>query len=567
MQLSIVTGTYNRLESLTRMVDSVRINLRGFRYYEIIIVDGGSTDGTIEWAKSQHDILLIEQGTLLGAVAAFNVGASTASGKYTILANDDIIFMDNAILHAYVYMESNSICGMGCFYQDRNDGTWRINHMRAVTSNGNIVMVPYGQVAIIPTWLGNKLGWWGDYLHTYGGDNHLSCNVWEAGYVVEGIECAYVYDTAIDDALRAINNNVSIATGKHPDTLSWHSKWPNGPHIPRQHINRSDGTEVRILYCPLFERGNVLQQQTKNGLRNALEHVGTVVQYDYMSGNVDDLDIALCVFKPHIVIFQLQDNHSGIDSDVISHFKYMYPDIVFVNWNGDYHPENLYDPQYMHMMKQFHLCGFVTTEILPTYLQADINAWYWQIGYEEPNIVDTSAYPQHDLVYLANGYNAQRIELLRVLLDLRIHGWNIGLYGNWPNNVANGNTLYDFTAGYALYRNAKFALSSQEYPNAVGFVSNRLFQAMSAGNCLVLQQYFSGMTELLGLIPDKHVVVYHDYDELIDKLSWWNAHDDARHAVANAGTHYIRQHYSFSSQVRKLQKRLLHDRIMTWPRT
>jgi len=122
MDISIVTGTYNRLPSLQRMVNSARqsfVGLHGIEW-QLVIVDGGSQDGTQAWCLSQPDILLIEHGSLLGAVKAFNDGAYAATGEYVVMANDDIEFVDDSILTAYIYMQTHLDCGIGCFYQNRN---------------------------------------------------------------------------------------------------------------------------------------------------------------------------------------------------------------------------------------------------------------------------------------------------------------------------------------------------------------------------------------------------------------------------------------------------------------
>jgi glycosyltransferase involved in cell wall biosynthesis len=126
MEISVVSGTYNRLAYLQKMVLSIRQSLAGVYglTYEIVLVDGGSNDTTQDWCRSQPDIRLIEHGELKGAVKAFNDGAYAAQGKYVIMANDDIEFVDNSILTAYVYMETHPNCGGGCFYQDRNGRDW-----------------------------------------------------------------------------------------------------------------------------------------------------------------------------------------------------------------------------------------------------------------------------------------------------------------------------------------------------------------------------------------------------------------------------------------------------------
>ena len=56
--VSVVSGTYNRLSRLKAMVNSVRSSVGVGIPYEIVLVDGGSTDGTLEWARAQSDIAL-----------------------------------------------------------------------------------------------------------------------------------------------------------------------------------------------------------------------------------------------------------------------------------------------------------------------------------------------------------------------------------------------------------------------------------------------------------------------------------------------------------------------------
>ena len=58
--LSIVLGSLNRRRLLSHAINSVRAN--GFTgSIEIIVVDGGSRDGTCEWLAKQADILTIIQ--------------------------------------------------------------------------------------------------------------------------------------------------------------------------------------------------------------------------------------------------------------------------------------------------------------------------------------------------------------------------------------------------------------------------------------------------------------------------------------------------------------------------
>ena len=67
-EISVVLGSYNRCSFLKAAIESVRNN--GITVpYEIIVVDGGSTDGSFRWLSRQKDIITIIQhnrGTFRG---------------------------------------------------------------------------------------------------------------------------------------------------------------------------------------------------------------------------------------------------------------------------------------------------------------------------------------------------------------------------------------------------------------------------------------------------------------------------------------------------------------------
>ena len=161
------------------MVESVRSSLGKGLPYEIVLVDGGSTDGTLEWARQQPDIVLIEQGELLGAIHAFNTGLRAARGTYCVIGNDDIILLDETLMCAVSFMQDHPDVGIGCFFQDRQPiGPWHCELMPGIV-RGKQTSIVYGQVCIVPKWLGDHVGWWGNNgARTYSGYNELSFNVY-----------------------------------------------------------------------------------------------------------------------------------------------------------------------------------------------------------------------------------------------------------------------------------------------------------------------------------------------------------------------------------------------------
>lgn len=557
--VSLVTGTYNRLASLKQMVESFRHSIGVGMEYEIVLVDGGSSDGTLEWCYEQRDVVLIEQGKLLGAVKAFNEGFANAKGKYVIIGNDDILFVDESVQAAIAYMEENNTVGVGCFYQDRDTtpGNWYVSVMGAIR-NDKQVHANYGQVCIVPRWLGDYVGWWGKDYHTYAGDNELSCNALELGFKVEPVPCACIHDGKIDDDLRKANKGDNkYVDGVHPDSAKWEAKWTHGKLIGPVIGSKDTGNFYkqdrkvmkRLLYAPIYEPGSDIQHKTKHGLRDALSKKFLVSEVDYVSNPLLIYDVANA-FNPDIILTQFHDA-SIWNADMIKELKQEHPNAKLINWNGDYFPENFLHRNYILMMMQYDLTTFVTTDVQSMYNNYHIPWKYWQIGYEESNAEPLPTTPKHDVIFLGNSHYDFRINLGTTLISLRKEGIDVGLYGNWHKSFKpNGYNLYNFDDGQRLYANCKIAISDGR-PDAHGFVSNRLFQAMYAGAC-VFQQYFEGYDTLLGLEDGKHLIIYQGTDTLPDLIRYWLKQPEKLHKIAKDGQRFVIKNHSFDARVSTL---------------
>jgi len=89
LRFSIVVPTLNRRDMLLRALESVRA--QAWPDIEIIVVDGGSTDGTIEALATQSDLRLIK-GPDRGVYDAFNKGIAQASGDIVGILNSDDLY-------------------------------------------------------------------------------------------------------------------------------------------------------------------------------------------------------------------------------------------------------------------------------------------------------------------------------------------------------------------------------------------------------------------------------------------------------------------------------------------
>lgn len=550
--ISFVTGTFNRLPLLTALMASVRNQMPVGLPYEWVICDGGSSDGTLEFLRSQSDVSLIEHGELRGAIAAFTDAANMAHGKYVLLLNDDIVVREGAILRALVHIENTPRCGAVAFADNRPSPN-KVGHaVMHITAQAPLRSVPYAQVGLFRNWLGREIGWWGGNgimakAKTYAGDAFLSARIYELGYTVDPVDGVEIDERIIEDGLREINEKHG-----HIDGGVYGKLFPNGVQVaPAPTLPSPDKRQLRILYLPVYEPGHTIQKQQKHGLRDALAKYYLVYELDYLALGASlrtSILEAIDTFKPDMLLSQLH-GANVVTPELLAEVHAASPRIVVVNWNGDYWPHGLTAPDMLQLLRQVDLQLVVNADVLPFYQQHNIAAAYWQIGYEDaPEPLPDM--PSHDIVFLANAYSTERQGLGAALQALP---YNVGIYGSGWEGVTRQN-LYNFSEGAALYRNAKISIGDNQFTDARGFVSNRIFQALAAGGAMLMHQYVPGLKELTGLTGGLHFIEWKDLDELRGLIQYWMQPKQKkdRQKIADYGMRYVHEYHSFDARVREL---------------
>ena len=127
--ISVVIGSYNRLDFLKLTIESVRTELSNTPH-ELIVVDGGSDDGSVQWLTEQKDIISIIQynrGEWLGKSIErrswgyfMNLGFRAASSKYICMLSDDCLVIPGAIKNGLKLfneqLKANKKVGAVAFY-------------------------------------------------------------------------------------------------------------------------------------------------------------------------------------------------------------------------------------------------------------------------------------------------------------------------------------------------------------------------------------------------------------------------------------------------------------------
>ena len=96
-RVGIVVVTYNRLALLKEAIDSLRNQT--YLNRDIVVVNNGSTDGTLEWLNSQKDLIVITQQNLGGAGGFFTGMKYVAEHDYDYcwIMDDDVVCHSDAL--------------------------------------------------------------------------------------------------------------------------------------------------------------------------------------------------------------------------------------------------------------------------------------------------------------------------------------------------------------------------------------------------------------------------------------------------------------------------------------
>ena len=121
MKISIVTPVYNAEETVSDTLASVRG--QSFDDVEHIVIDGGSTDGTLDILKSHESVRVVSEPDQ-GLYDAMNKGIALASGDVVGILNADDLYAHDKVLDQ-VAEKIGGLDVQSCYadlvYVDRDD--------------------------------------------------------------------------------------------------------------------------------------------------------------------------------------------------------------------------------------------------------------------------------------------------------------------------------------------------------------------------------------------------------------------------------------------------------------
>jgi len=278
-KISIVLGTYNRLKFLKLFLDSLRKEMNGFPY-ETIIIDGGSTDGTLAWLIEQKDVILILQhnrGEWMGKQIErkswgyfMNLVFKCAQGKYICMLSDDCLIIPGSIINGYNLFEQKlkegvKVGAIAFYWRDYPDHS----RYRVGQAQGDKMYVNHGMYLkkVI-----KEVGYIDEENYFfYNADTDLSLKIWQKGYIIIDSQSSYIEHFYHANLTARKSNNEKA---KH-DWGSYLKKW-DGVFYNKDGNYKSSWIEKdyedKNLTVKKFPKPNVqyVFNKKKNNLKNKI---------------------------------------------------------------------------------------------------------------------------------------------------------------------------------------------------------------------------------------------------------------------------------------------------------
>lgn len=136
-KVSVIVRTYNSENVVLECLKSVFNQSLDSDFFEVIVVDDGSTDDSVKEILSKYEgkVKLIKSEHL-GAVGALELGLSCVSTDYFILLDSDDIFEGTILEDMCRALDNNT--NIGFVYSDYNEENVETGQIKKVMVKGNV---------------------------------------------------------------------------------------------------------------------------------------------------------------------------------------------------------------------------------------------------------------------------------------------------------------------------------------------------------------------------------------------------------------------------------------------
>lgn len=228
--VSVVIGSLNRRDFLAATIATVRTELPPAEL-EIIVVDGGSDDGTLEWLLEQKDVITVVQHNKVPPEGAgirrswgyfMNLGFRAATAPVICMLSDDCLVVPGAIRNGLDVMATKEEVGAVAFFW-RNWPEQR--RYRVGYTFGGHLFVNHGlyrKAALESVGFADD-----DGLSFYHADGDMCLRLWENGWTCVASRESFVEHYSHANVEQRKQNNSGADTDWAKFAERWgHLGWP-----------------------------------------------------------------------------------------------------------------------------------------------------------------------------------------------------------------------------------------------------------------------------------------------------------------------------------------------------
>jgi len=151
LDVSIIIGNYNTEKLLKRTLSSVYQNTKNVNF-EIIVIDDGSVDKSVEMVKKNFPKIKIRKNTKnLGYSKTYNIGTKLSKSRYTLHLNSDVFFTKDSSLDLIIkFMDENPNIGISGCKIIKHDGSLDLPCRHSLPTLTNVFFQTLGLYKIFP---------------------------------------------------------------------------------------------------------------------------------------------------------------------------------------------------------------------------------------------------------------------------------------------------------------------------------------------------------------------------------------------------------------------------------
>jgi spore maturation protein CgeB len=255
--------------------------------------------------------------------------------------------------------------------------------------------------------------------------------------------------------------------------------------------------------------------------------------------------------SPDIIFFQIQQAEPLTEATAKRLSKWF-----TINWTGDVRQPI---PQFYYNLGKYidltcfsneHDVNVFNTKLAgkSAYLQIGIDPNIYKIGYNKINCPE--------IVFMGNNYGNSfpLSESRRQLVEMmkKHFGNKFAVYGNGWRNAKSLMHSQPLEAQY--YNSCKIAINYNHF-DLDRFSSDRIFRIMGSG-AFCLSQHYVGIEKDFEI--GKHLDTFKDFNELIQKTSYYLRNEDERNKIADEGHMLCHSNFTFDNMAKNIK--MLHDK-------